>query len=232
MVVSGWSPSEARVGASLAVRSFNRLNWRTLRAQSLGSLPLDQMAFQRLAHLTGQVALLPLMENPAAHCPPTPWGFKESILTSHDGYAFTRDNITRFHLAGTGRDRQNLGMKRAMGIQGTLFGTAPPSRPARRRYPPRQYTVTVSSEAIAAMTVGGIAGERIMAEAVRAARPDARNVAVDLGTIRWTDPKTGRREVFSTPATVRDALLGVARGMAPEPFRFILGKAARAKCVV
>ena len=26
---------------------------------------------------------------------------------------------------------------------------------------------------------------------------------------------------------VRDALLGVARGMAPEPFRFILGRAAR-----
>jgi hypothetical protein len=85
MVLSGWSPSEALAGASLAVRSFNRLNWRTLRAQSLGSLPLDQMAFQRLAHLTGQVALLPLMENPSAYCPPTSWEFKEGILTSHEG---------------------------------------------------------------------------------------------------------------------------------------------------
>jgi hypothetical protein len=54
-----------------------------------------------------------------------------------------------------------------------------------------------------------------------------RNVAVDLGTIRWTDPKTGRRVTFATPIVLRDALLGLATGVAPEPFRFILGRAAR-----
>jgi hypothetical protein len=78
------------------------------------------------------------------------------------------------------------------------------------------------------VTAGRIASGRIIVEAVRAARPEARNIAVDLGTIRWTDPKTGRRLTFATPPTVRDMLVGVASGAAPEPFRFILGRAARA----
>jgi hypothetical protein len=64
-------------------------------------------------------------------------------------------------------------------------------------------------------------------EAVRAARPGAGNIALDLGTIRWTDPNTGRRVTFATPAVVRDALLGLADGVQPEPFRFVLGRSAR-----
>ena len=115
-------------------------------------------------------------------------------------------------------------MKRVTWIQGTLFGPAAPSRQARRRRPPKQTTVTIGAEAIAAMTVGRIPGERIIVEAIRAARPEARNVAVDLGTIRWTDPKTGERVAFATPPAVRDALLGLTRGATPEPFRFILGR--------
>ena len=117
-------------------------------------------------------------------------------------------------------------MKRVRGIQEALFGLAP-TRPARQRRPPRQTTVTIDTEAIAAATAGRIEGERAIAAAIRAARPDVRNVAVDLGTIRWTDPKTGRRVTFATPIVVRDALLGLAGGAAPEPFRFILGRAAR-----
>ena len=54
-----------------------------------------------------------------------------------------------------------------------------------------------------------------------------RNIAVDLGTIRWTDPKSGRRVTFPTPVVVRDALLALAGGATPEPFRFILGRATR-----
>jgi len=111
--------------------------------------------------------------------------------------------------------------------QGTLFGPIIPPRPKRRRAPPRQTTVTVDREAIAAAAAGRIGGEPMIADAVRAARPDVRNVVVDLGTIRWTDPKSRRRVTFDTPATVREALLGFACGDAPEPFRFILGRAAR-----
>jgi hypothetical protein len=118
-------------------------------------------------------------------------------------------------------------MVRVTGDQGSLFGPSAPSRPVRRRQPPKQTTVTITADAIAAMTAGRIPAERIIAEAIRAARPDVHNVAMDLGTIRWTDPKTSRRITFDTPAVLRDALLGLTHGIAPEPFRFILGRAAR-----
>jgi hypothetical protein len=134
--------------------------------------------------------------------------------------------VVRFHLARATRDRQNLDMRLAKGFQGTLFNPAPPSR-TRRRRPSGQFTVTITADAIAAMTHGQIPAERIIVEAVRAARPDVRNIALDLGTIRWTDPKTGRRATFATPAVVRDALLGLAEGIWPEPFRFVLGRGAR-----
>jgi hypothetical protein len=131
-------------------------------------------------------------------------------------------------LAGGAHGRQNRDMKRPIGHQGTLFGPATPSRRARRREPAKQITVIISVDAIVAMTRGRIAAERIIVEAVRAARRDARNAAVDVGTIRWTDPKTGRRVTFATPAVLRAALFALAGGATPEPFRFILGRAARA----
>jgi hypothetical protein len=117
-------------------------------------------------------------------------------------------------------------MTHATGDQGKLFGPPLSPRSARRR-PPKQTTVTVSADAIAAVMTGRTDGERVIAEAIRAARPDVRSVAIDLGSIRWTDPKTGRRVIFDTPIAVRDALLGFDRGTAPEPFRFRLGRAAR-----
>jgi hypothetical protein len=53
-----------------------------------------------------------------------------------------------------------------------------------------------------------------------------RNVAVDIGTIRWTNPKTSRHVTFDAPAMLRDdGLLDLSRGVAPEPFLFILGRA-------
>jgi hypothetical protein len=114
---------------------------------------------------------------------------------------------------------------RAVGDQGSLFG---PAIPARRREPLKQTTVIISADAITAITVRGIAAERIIAEAVRAARPDVRNVVVDLGTIRWTDPKSGRRVTFDAPAMVREALLGFARdGDVRKPFRFTLRRATQ-----
>jgi hypothetical protein len=71
------------------------------------------------------------------------------------------------------------------------------------RTPPlatKQATVTISTKAITAATAGGIDGERIIAAAIRAARPNVRNLAEDIGTIRWTDPKTHRHASFATPS--------------------------------
>ena len=66
-----------------------------------------------------------------------------------------------------------------------MFGPATATQPAHRRQPPKQTAVFVGTEAIAAATTGRIDGERIIVAAVRSARPEVRNVAVDLGTIRW-----------------------------------------------
>jgi hypothetical protein len=112
-------------------------------------------------------------------------------------------------------------------MTGDLFAPGAPSRPARRRNPPKQTTVTITAEAIAAVRAGRIVGEGVIKEAIRAARPDVRNVAVDLGTVRWTDPKSGKRVTFRTPDSLRYALTAMTRGERPEPFRFILGRAAR-----
>jgi hypothetical protein len=118
-------------------------------------------------------------------------------------------------------------MRRAPGDQGTLLDPAPPTWPARRRRSPRQTSVIISAEVIAAVMAGRVSGERAVVEAIAAARPEVRNVAVDLGTIRWTDPKSGRRGSLDTPVVVRDALLGLSRGAPLEPFRFVLGRTAR-----
>jgi hypothetical protein len=56
-------------------------------------------------------------------------------------------------------------MVRATGDQETLFGRAMPPRPTRRRQPPKQSTITISADAMAAATVGRMAGECITAEA-------------------------------------------------------------------
>jgi hypothetical protein len=130
-------------------------------------------------------------------------------------------------LASAVCNRQTRTMKHTPVGQGTLFGPATSLRPALRRRPPKQTPVTVSAEAIAAATTGQVDGERIIASAIRAVRPDVRNVAVDLGTIRWTDPATGCRVTFATPVAVRTALLALAGGAAPAPFRFILGRTNR-----
>jgi hypothetical protein len=113
-------------------------------------------------------------------------------------------------------------MKRPPGPQGLLFG---PAAALRRGQSSRHTAVSISAEAITAVTAGSIGGERIIAAAIRGVRPDVRNIAVDLGTIRWTDPDAGRRVTFATPVVVRNALFALADGATPAPFRFTLGRA-------
>lgn len=111
-------------------------------------------------------------------------------------------------------------------MNGDLFSTAP-ARPARRRKPPRQTKVIISAEAISAVVARQVTAELMIAEAVRAARPEATKVSVDLGSIRWTDP-AGERVTFGTPASVRKALLELSEGCTTAPFRFVLGRTKRA----
>jgi hypothetical protein len=119
-------------------------------------------------------------------------------------------------------------MKPPPGEQGHLFAPTSATRPARRRRPPQQTIVSISAEALSAVTAGSMGGERIVAAAIRSVRPEVRNVAVDLGTIRWTDPETGRRMTFTTPVVVRNALFALAGGATPAPLRFRLRRAVDA----
>ena len=59
-------------------------------------------------------------------------------------------------------------------------------------------------------------GHCILAEAVQAVRPDARFVAVDLQTIRFSEG--GKRYVYLTPRTGIKALIDFDQGVKPEPF--------------
>jgi hypothetical protein len=102
--------------------------------------------------------------------------------------------------------------------QGKLFGSAVTR--SRRRLT-ADIVVSIGSEAIDAMRAGRMNGERLITEAIRAALPGVRNIVVDLGTVRWTDPTTNRRETFRTPNVVRSALLDL-RSAEPKPFQFRL----------
>jgi len=70
----------------------------------------------------------------------------------------------------------------------------------------------------------------MIAEAVRASYPDAQRVAVDLQTIRFTDPKRGLRFTYLTPRVGQIALIQFDQGVHPEPFSMQLrgGQVTRA----
>lgn len=58
----------------------------------------------------------------------------------------------------------------------------------------------------------------MIADALKEAIPTARRVAVDLATIRYTDPASGRRYIYLTPRPAQLALLDFDHGVRPEPF--------------
>jgi hypothetical protein len=58
----------------------------------------------------------------------------------------------------------------------------------------------------------------MIAEAILAARPHFRSVIVDLATIRWSNPRTGKRYVCLTPERAGAELVNFDRGEPIEPF--------------
>lgn len=62
----------------------------------------------------------------------------------------------------------------------------------------------------------------VFAEAVKAAFPTARKVAVDIQTIRFTDPKRGLRYTYLTPRPVQIAIINFDQGIRPNAFEISL----------
>lgn len=82
----------------------------------------------------------------------------------------------------------------------------------------RRFTIEVTQEIINTAAVKD-SSHCMIADALRASVPNAQRVAVDLQTIRWTDPTRGLRFVALTPATGQKALLEFDQEIKPEPFR-------------
>jgi len=62
----------------------------------------------------------------------------------------------------------------------------------------------------------------MIAEAVKIAFPEARAIAVDLATIRFSDPKKQLRYTYMTPRIAQVALVNFDQKRKPEPFTFLL----------
>lgn len=67
----------------------------------------------------------------------------------------------------------------------------------------------------------------MIADAVRAAIPEAKSVSVDLVTIRFTDPTKSQRYIYLTPLNAQQALVDFDQGRHTEPFKFVLAKAVQ-----
>jgi hypothetical protein len=62
----------------------------------------------------------------------------------------------------------------------------------------------------------------MIADAVRAAFPDAKAISVDLATIRFTDPRKGLRYTYLTPRMAQVELVKFDQGIKTQPFKFRL----------
>lgn len=63
-------------------------------------------------------------------------------------------------------------------------------------------------------------GHCMIADALGRQRPDTRHRSVDLATIRWSDPRLGKRYVALTPPVAQRALLDFDHGRRVAPFTF------------
>jgi len=105
-------------------------------------------------------------------------------------------------------------------------GHKTPSNGVRQRLTSPRITIVITAEIIA-QSVARHSGHCFIAEAIRAAYPHFTTVTVDLATIRFSDPEKRLRYIYLTPRIVQVAIILFDRGEPPEPFRFVLWRAAQ-----
>lgn len=64
----------------------------------------------------------------------------------------------------------------------------------------------------------------MIAEAIEELIPEARHIAVDLQTIRWSDPEKGVRYTYLTPRAAQVHLVNYDQGEEVEPISFSLSR--------
>lgn len=67
----------------------------------------------------------------------------------------------------------------------------------------------------------------MIADAIKAAFPSAKSIAVDLATCRFSDPDKGLRYIYLTPRFAQAALVDFDEGRRPQAFQFELTRAAQ-----
>lgn len=70
-------------------------------------------------------------------------------------------------------------------------------------------------------------GHCVVADALKTAVPSARNVSVDLQTIRWTDLASRRRYIYLTPGPLQVILVNFDQGIMPDVGLYQLGRPAQ-----
>lgn len=78
------------------------------------------------------------------------------------------------------------------------------------------------SEQIIKESVERHSGHCMVAEAIQARYPRAKFVAVDIQTIRFSDPDKKERYTYLTPRSAQVAIIKFDQGIKPEPFEFRL----------
>jgi hypothetical protein len=95
--------------------------------------------------------------------------------------------------------------------------------PSLRRRSPRS-RITVTQDNIS-RSARADSSHCMIANAVREAIPQARNISVDLQTIRYSDPERGVRYTYLTSAAAQAALVAFDEGSLVEPFSFTISNA-------
>src|SRR5437773_7361451 len=91
-----------------------------------------------------------------------------------------------------------------------------------RRSPKSPRVIVKVTPDIIRQSVTADSSHCMIAEALRTAVPTAHQIAVDVQTIRFSDPKRRLRYVYLTPRIAQVPLLQFDQGILPEPFEFWL----------
>lgn len=104
--------------------------------------------------------------------------------------------------------------------------TAPPAKKHQRykKPPTPRVTIPVTREIIERSEQRD-SSHCMIAEAIRRAVPGASAIAVDLQSIRWSDPVLRLRYVYMTPPHCQIALVAFDQGIHTDPFSFTLSRA-------
>ena len=104
----------------------------------------------------------------------------------------------------------------------TNIDTPEPRSATPTKLPPLRPSPKVDldiSEDIIRRAIRGDSTACMIADAVKEQVPGAKYVAVDLQSVRWTDPVKGLRYVYLTPSNAQGALVMFDQGIEMEPFK-------------